>query len=237
MRGALRGMSYAQGVQLVSAKDDKQGGGGFFGGGLKSLTDRLSGGLKNLTGPDPTKQQIQALKYVRDMLEPNKLGGADRTFNFADRQAVVAALMRDTCGLRQEIQAQLNAEGKRGQARLVGKALGGGRGPLKRMARNKVYNEAPGQIHGQLTDGLVEGGIDPATGELADNVPRQLTFDELREFERNAAILQKMQEEVAQRLGLNVAFPGGLSQASIEHTLDRKLGIPPGAKITPRAKN
>lgn len=209
--------------------------GGGFGGFLQGLQKKAEGVVGQFQ-PKLDPQQRAAAEYVRNMLEPNKLGGADRTFNYGDVDAVVRGLMCDTCGLSREVQGQLRQEGKGFQANLVGRALGGGRGPLKRMARNKVYSEAPGRIRGQLQSGLQEAKADPATAGKRDTTPRNITFNEVRQFEQHARVLQKMQQEMTKKLGVDIQFPNGMSQASIQHMLDGKLGFPPGAVVKPLGK-
>ena len=174
------------------------------------------------------------MKNGRRMLEPNKRGGADRTFNFADRDAIVSGLMRDTNGLAREVPAQLRAEGKNFAAGAAERGLNGGWGPIAKAAKKRVYAEAPGQIGGQLDQGLREANVDPATGNTRDNVRREISFAELRAFEADAAVLQTMQERVANKLGMDVLFPGGVSAKSIDHTLHGRFGLPPGAKLVPR---
>jgi len=182
----------------------------------------------------PSPRELEAMKNVRRMLEPNKLGGADRTFNFADRDAIVSGLMRDTNGLAREVPAQLRAEGKNFAAGAAERGLNGGWGPIAKAAKKRVYAEAPGQIGGQLDQGLREANVDPATGNTRDNVRREISFAELRAFEADAAVLQTMQERVANKLGMDVLFPGGVSAKSIDHTLHGRFGLPPGAKLVPR---
>lgn len=209
------------------------------------LLDNLGlGGLSNLGGladrvreaamPPLTDPQRAALENVRAMLEPNKLGGEDRTFNYADRDAVVNGLLRDTAGLSAEVQARLRAEGKNFQANQARRGMEGQRGLFPHMARNKIGREAPGQIAGQVTQGLQTAGIDPNTGAQPDRTPRNLTFAEMRQFEANARVLQDMQRRTAERLNVDISFPNGPSQASIDFILQGRLGIPPGAVITPR---
>ena len=233
-RRSLQGLNYAAGQAQLKPQDEDKDRQANARGGLGKWTGRLGRGLRNLVSPTLTKEQIHALTRVRDLLAANKLGGADQIFNFGDREAVIAALMQDTAGLRAETQAQLQAEGKGFQARVVGRALSGGRGPLARAARKKVMAEAPGRIDAQLSEGLSEGGISPETGATPDTTDRNLTFAELREFEQHLVVLQQLQKEIGQRLGLDISFPAGVSRASIEHTLNRRLGPPPGARLTPR---
>ncbi len=168
------------------------------------------------------------------MLEPNKLGGEDRTFNYADRNAVVNGLLRDTSGLSAEVQARLRAEGKNFQANQARRGMEGQRGLLPNMARNRIGREAPGQIAGQVSQGLQTAGIDPNTGAQPDRTPRNVTFSEMRQFEANARVLQDMQRRTADRLNMDITFPNGPSQASIDFVLEGRFGVPPGAVLTPR---
>lgn len=207
--------------------------GKLFGGAFDGLSKRVTD-LKETIQPTVTPEQRKAMEYVHKQLEPNKLGGNDRTFNFADRDAIVSGLMRDKAGLKQEVQGQLQAEGKGFQAWAAGRGIDGKKGPIAKAAKRKIDSEAPQQIRQQLEQGLVEAKIDPATGKQPDTVRRNLTFSELREFEKNAKVLQDMQEEIEKKLGMNIEFPGGLSQKSIEHSLNGKFGVPPGGVLTPR---
>lgn len=207
---------------------------------LGKVSNTLSevGGIENaakvLEASKASPEERKALEYVSKMLEPNKLGGADRTFNDGDKQAIVQALLRDAPGLKQEVTQQLLREGKPMQARLAARAIDGARGPLVRMARKKVFEQAPQQIGQQLTQGLRNANIDPATAQQPDMASRQLTFGELREFERSTSILQQMQKRVGDALGKDISFPGGVSQESIQHSLNGTLGLPPGIVLTPR---
>lgn len=204
--------------------------GGFGLGNLGGLADRV----KKAAMPPLTDTQRTALQGVRAMLEPDKLGGADRTFNYADRDAVVNGLLRDTPGLSAEVQSRLRAEGKNFAANQARRGLDGQRGLFPQMARNKIGREAPGQIAGQVTQGLQSAAIDPNTGAQPDRTPRNLSFAEMRQFEANARTLQDMQRQTAERLGMDITFPNGPSQASIDFLLEGRFGVPPGAVITPR---
>lgn len=221
-------------AQQPPAQQPPRTGGGLldsFGlGGLNNLTDRFR-------MPPLTDQQRTALQNVHAMLEPDKLGGQDRTFNYADRDAVVNGLMRDRAGLSAEVQARLRAEGHPFQANQARRGLDGQRGIFPQMARNRVAQDAPGQIAGQVTQGLQNAGIDPATGAQPDRSPRNITFAQLREFEANARMLQDLQRATADRLGMNISFPNGPSQAGIDFVLQGRFGIPPGAVVTPRSPN
>lgn len=199
-------------------------------GNLGGLADRV----RDAAMPPLTDAQRTALQNVRAMLEPDKLGGADRTFNYADRDAVVNGLLRDTSGLSAEVQARLRAEGKNFQANQARRGMEGQRGLLPHMARNRIGREAPGQIAGQVTQGLQTAGIDPNTGAQPDRTPRNVTFAEMRQFEANARVLQEMQQRTADRLNMDIAFPNGPSQASIDFVLQGRFGVPPGAVLTPR---
>lgn len=211
---------------LGGSDDEERGGFGSWLGGLKNT-------LQAATGPELTPERREALQTIHDMLEPDKLGGEDRTFNFGDRDAVVRGLMRDTQGLKEEVTQRLREEGKPFQARIAGAGLDGRRGPLKRLARNKVCQEAPAQIQGQLDQGLRDAHIDPKTGQTPDNRRRNLTFGDLRRFEAATKVLDGMQQEVRQKIGMDVHFPGGISQAAIRHTMDGAIGVPPGGKLVP----
>jgi len=200
--------------------------GNLFGGAL----DRLG----RAVGPNVTPERRAALEGVRDMLEPNRLGGPDRTFNFADRDAVVQSLLRDTPGLSAEAQGRLLAEGKPFQARLVERGMAGGRGPLASMARRQVYEQAGPELRRQLDTGLRQAQVDPATGQNPDATPRNVTIADMRRFEQNARVLQEMQREISDRLGVDITFPNGISQAGIQHTLDGRFGLPPGAVVRRR---
>lgn len=196
----------------------------------------FKGGLQEKFGTNPTDEERAAMQYVRDMLEPNKLGGQDKVFNYGDRQAIINSLMRDRTGLKQEVAKQLRAEGKGWQVGTAMKAIDGKRGIFPGIARRKINSEVPGRINDQLSQGLRDANIDPNTARKVDNQPRNVSFDEMREFERNADLLQAMQQRVAEKLGMDVTFPNGISQEAIDFTLQGKFGIPPGAVLTPRNK-
>ncbi|MEQ8276700.1 MAG: hypothetical protein RMA76_15225 [Deltaproteobacteria bacterium] len=207
----------------------QQGGFGAFLQGLQNKAQNIAKAVK----PELSAQEREAAERMRTMLEPNKLGGADKTFNYGDVDAVTQGLLRDSRGLGRRAAQQLNAEGKPFQARLAQAGMNGERGPLKRIARNKVYQQAPGQIRGELSRGLQDARIDPNTRNAPDHTPRNLTFSEVEQFQRDAQVMQSYQKQLSQRLGLDIQFPGGVSQASIDHLLSGALGVPPGAKITP----
>jgi hypothetical protein len=184
--------------------------------------------------PKLTPEQRQAAEGVRDMLGPDKLGGADRTFNYGDVGAVTQGLLRDSGGLSQRVRQQLEAEGRPLKASIAANSLTRRQGPIRRMVRDQVYQEAAPQIRGQLHQGLGEAKVDPATAGAADRTPRNLTFREVEAFERNARVLQAMQAETERKLGIQIEFPQGMSQAAIQHMLDGTLGFPPGAVVKPR---
>src|SRR5262249_51873721 len=64
-------------------------------GSITGFLRNVGRGLDALRPQPLTDAQRRSLEYVHAMLEPDKLGGADRTFNFADTNAVVGGLMRD----------------------------------------------------------------------------------------------------------------------------------------------
>lgn len=206
---------------------------GKIGQGLSLLKEGMTQGLKDRYSVPPTEQERKAMEHIRSMLEPHKMGGADRTFNFGDQDAIVQSLMRDKNGLKNEVARQLRAEGKGWQVNAAMKGIDGGRGPFAQLARNKINKEAPGQIKQQLSQGLKEANINPATAGNVDNQARNLTFNEVNEFQRQAEILEGLQRRIAEKLGMEVTFPNGISQEAIDFTLQGKFGIPPGAKLTP----
>ncbi|MCB9650269.1 MAG: hypothetical protein H6730_27325 [Deltaproteobacteria bacterium] len=184
--------------------------------------------------PKLTPEQRQAAEAVRDMLGPDKLGGADRTFNYGDVSAVTQGLLRDRQGLSQQVRQQLEAEGRPLKARIASNSLTRRQGPIRRRVAQEVYQQAAPQIRGQVNQGLAEARVDPGTAAAPDPTPRNLTFGEVESFERNARVLQRMQAETEQRLGIQIDFPQGMSQDAIQHMLDGKLGFPPGAVVKPR---
>ena len=201
-----------------------------------SKTPGFLDSLKNQFSVAPSEDQRESLEAVKGLLDPSLLGGADGTFNFADIDAVTQALMKDTCGLSAEAQKQLLSQGKGFQARMVRKAMGGGRGPLKKAVRNRVYDEAPANIRAQLEAGLLEAGVDPKTGEIPDTEPRTLNFEAMNAFQEHATVLQQMQQDAEDRFGIRVTMPGGLSKPGVQHSLDGAFGLPPGAKVSPPKK-
>ncbi len=203
-----------------------------FGAFLKGIQDKAQG-LVKAAKPDLSPQQREAAERMRTMLEPNKLGGQDRTFNFGDVDAVTNGLLQDSSGLGRRAAQQLRSQGQSRKANLVERAMNGERGLFKRIARNQVYQQAPGQIRSELSRGLQEARVDPNTRQAPDRTPRNLSFNEIEQFQRDAKVMQDYQQQLSKRLGLDVQFPGGVSQASIDHLLSGALGVPPGAVIRP----
>jgi hypothetical protein len=212
-------------LQETSSSDSASSGSAL--GGLS----QLFGGLKDRLTVPPTEEEVVALQAIRAMLSSDKLGGSDGTFNHGDLDAVIDGLKQDHAGLSQEIQQHLLDSGKPLQARMAGRAMGGGRGPLKRMVRRRIDSESSTMLRDQLDQGLTTAGVSPESGAVLDTEPRSLTFEELRAFQQHAAVLQGMQARVEEKLGLGVDFPGGISQDSVEHTLSGKLGVPPGGRL------
>lgn len=234
MKKELRSMGYAEGANALSPSGGSPGVTtalvNMFKGTIDGIRAKIDQ-IKSSLGMQMSPEERAAAEYVRGMLEPGKLGGVDRTFNFADLDAVVAALMQDTAGLSAEVQEKLRGEGSDYQADLVKQAFEGKWGILTGVAKKKVLKEAPVEIKGELGKGLEEGGISPATGKKPDGSARQITFAELREFEKNAAVLQAMQARITERFGIAVTFPGGLSQSAMDHQLEGRFGLPAGARI------
>jgi hypothetical protein len=141
--------------------------------------------------------------------------------------------MRDLAGLSAKAQDRYLAEGRPG-ARLVHRGHDDAvpfRGPLARAAADRVYQEAPGRIAGQIADGLDRAGVDRATGRQQDPTPRNLTFNELQRFQAQLPVLEEMRRQTRERLGLEVQFPNGISQDAIRHILDGRIGVPPGGVL------
>lgn len=74
------------------------GPGGLFGAakrGFQQIQEQVQGGLKKVNerlNPPLTPKQKEAAELMHGMLEPDKLGGNDRTFNHQDVDAVVKGL-------------------------------------------------------------------------------------------------------------------------------------------------
>lgn len=211
--------------------------GGLFGGDLSEKLGQLGRAAQQRFAPELTPERKAALKTLDGLLTKDKLGGANEAFDLGDRDAIVKSLMKDTKGLKAEVQEKLRAEGKGFQADLVGKGLDGSWNPLAAMARKQVYAEAPGEIGAELDKGLREAGVDPKTGARQDGTARTVNFEDLRRFESAARTLQSMQKEAEAKLGVRIRFPDGISRAAIQHTLEGRLGFPPGAKLEPLARD
>ena len=184
--------------------------------------------------PRLTPERKKALEKARAMLGRDKLGGADETFNHADVKPAVTALMKDKKGLEREIPKKLAAEGKTWEANIAKGALQGKSGFTYSIARGRIQKEAPAQIAEELSKKLSDNGIKPPARKTVDNVPRKLTFDDLRGFENASKTLQAMQNEVSKKTGSKVTFPDGISKAAIDHILNKKPGLPPGAVVKSR---
>jgi hypothetical protein len=197
-----------------------------------SFLNRLSGAINSAINIKPNAEQREALQAIHTMLGPDKLGGKDGVFNHKDVDAITKGLLKDRQGLVKEATGQLRKEGKNFQAGLVEKAFSGRTGLIKRKIQQKVLGEVSGQVKGQLKQGLNEAKVDPKNGGPIDGQDRTVNFNELRDFEAATKVMNDFQAQIRERLGFDVIFPNGISQAAIQHTLDGKFGIPPGGVIS-----
>lgn len=111
------------------------------------------------------------------------------------------------------------------------KAIGAGitdRGITGMVARRVVPD--------QMTEGLTEAGVKPVAGAPDDATKRRVSVKQLRSFERAQQILSKRGEALEAKLGVRVVFEDGLSRAALEHLMENKFGLPPGAKLVPVEK-
>lgn len=151
----------------------------------KSLID----GARNTISPPLNEQERKAAQTMRDMLEPNRLGGEDRTLNHRDLDAIY-------------------------------KGAGGG---LKGIATRAV-------LRSTLPKSLAEAGVVEDPDAKADSTPRRFSRTMLQNFGRASKVLDQRKEKLA-KWGLKVQFPEGISQAAIDHLLEGRFGLPPGAKL------
>ena len=219
----------AQSAQSTGAKkpdDKKKTESTFF--------NRLGGIINSKFNTKPNADQRKALETMSKMLGPDKLGGKDSVFNHQDQDAIVKGLLQDRNGMVKEASTQLRKEGKNFQANLVERAFSGRSNRIKQKIKNRVKGEVTDQVKNQLNRGLDDAKVDRKQGGPLDQSPRTISFQELRTFEAASKVAQEYQKEVSQRLGFDIVFPKGISQAAIQHTLDGKFGIPPGGVIKPR---
>ena len=203
--------------------------GGILGGG----TGGLFGGLKEKYSVNPTEDERNSLSEIQKYLKPHGLSGEDGVFNHGDTDALIESLMNDKEGLSDEIQQHLQGEGKIVQARLAKRAMKGGRGPFKRMIRNKINTDAERMLRQQIGQGFGDAGVDPKTAETPDVLQRTFTFKDLREFESHTKVLDGMKQRAAEKMGFEIGFPNGVSVDAMQHTLDGAFGVPPGGRILP----
>lgn len=181
--------------------------------------------------PELTPQQRTAFENVRDMLGTNGLGGADRTFNYADVAAVRSALRQDTRGMVEQVRAQEDGLRERVAVRTLTEGVRGG--PIRRAIRGQALQQINSQFNAQvtqqLTQGLASQNINPATGAVQDMTPRNITIAQMRQFEANAKVLQAFGDANAQRTGFRMEFPNGITQSSMEDILAGR--IPSGGRL------
>lgn len=175
----------------------------------KGLLDRMKDAVRPYTqaaqdqlqalgsklNPPLTDEQKKAAQTMHTMLGPTKLGGADRTFNHQDVDAVVKGL---------------TDKGLKGM-----------------VARPLVAK--------QLPQGLDEAGVKRDPNAAPDDAPRKLSSTELQRFQAASDVL-KERSAFLDKLGVQVQFPGGISQDAMSHMLEGKFGLPPGAVIVPTEK-
>ena len=157
----------------------------------QAAQDKLSA-LGDKLNPPLTEPQRAAAQTMHDMLGPTKLGGADRTFNHQDVDAVVKGLTD---------------------------------GGLKGIIARKV-------VANKLPQGLDAAGVKRDPAAAPDTEKRKLSSDDLKRFEA-ASDVMKERGAFLDKLGVQVQFPGGISQDAVSHMLQGKFGLPPGAVIVP----
>jgi len=203
----------------------------------ESVTDAVDGIREQFA---PTQEERAAIEFVRSMLEPDKLGGNDRTFNQNDIDRIVDALLEDPavqqqihCGIRQEAFRQAEATGGllRGIARRIAdkRTTPGTRAYAKHYPKYwaQGLQQASERIRGELTDALEAEGFEPVEGQGPSGVQREITLAELERFQRATDRMKAYADRVAEKLGsVDQDMPHGLSQAS----MDSILGMLPAAK-------
>ena len=190
-----------------------------FGGKVR---DTVSG-IKNSFAP--TAEERAAIEFVHSMLEPDKLGGDDRTFNQNDIPRIVDALLLDTSvrnqiasGIRQEAFRQANDMGLfSGIARRIAnkRTTPGTRAYCKHYGEYWAQGVATARarITNELTTALQGEGIQPKRGQGLSGVERTLTLSELEQFQASVELLQQYGERVESKLGKQGDVGHGLSQA------------------------
>ncbi len=181
------------------------------------------GGLKD--GFAPTAEERAAIEFVHGMLEPDKLGGNDRTFNQNDIPRIVEGLLQDQA-VRQQI-----ANGIRAEAFRQANGMGLFSGVARRIADKRTtpgtrayarhYGEywaqgvwtARQRITKELTDALASEGIQPVEGQGLSGVQRDITLSELEQFQSSVALLQQYGDRVASKVGQQGDIGNGLNQA------------------------
>ncbi|GEM_PF-2386437 len=181
----------------------------------------------------PTAEERAAIELVHGMLAPNKLGGADKTFNQNDLDRIVEALLQDpevqqqiVCGIRQEAfrQAEDAPFLVRGLARRIAenRTTPGTRAYAKHYGGywQQGLQQASQRIRGELTQALESEDIAPVEGQGQSGVVRELTLAELEAFQEAVSTMQAYGDKVAEKLGPQERdMPHGLSQAMIDDIL------------------
>ncbi len=199
----------------------------------KSLFGKIGDWIENTKKQfAPTPAERAAIALVHDMLEPNKLGGADRTFNQNDIDRIIDALITDA-KVQEQIRVGIQAEaGKK-----VAEAPALFRGLVRRIANKRLtpgtrayrkhyqeywyqgVNQARAQISGELNQALNDENIVPVEGQQASDVPRDITLEELEKFQEAVGTMKAYGDRISKKLGVEVGggdMKNGLSQSMVE---------------------
>ena len=192
------------------------------------VRDTVSG-IKNSFAP--TTEEREAIAFVHSMLEPDKLGGNDRTFNQNDIPRIVVALLLDpsvrnriASGIRQEAFRQAN---NMGLFSGIARRIANKRTTPGTKAYCKHYGEywaqgvatARARITNELTQALQGEGIQPRRGQGLSGVKRTITLAELEQFQEAVVLLQQYGERVESKLGKQGDIGHGLNQALTDKIL------------------
>lgn len=185
---------------------------------LKERLERLY--IQGITAKFPlTEAERQAFTTLRNMLEPDKLGGTDRTFRFSDLAFVMQGLRFDADLVLQEAHNQVDATrpglGNRLGHRFVnnygrGRGLGQnivGQQVAQGMAQKRV------EIEASLTQMLKDSGVkDDRDGSPVTSTARNVTTRDLLALQQAGEIIKAYQK----RAGLVATAPDGIKQSQID---------------------
>jgi len=210
---------------------------------LGGLTSRFGGVVDALQGLrdqfKPDENELKALQYILWMLQPSKLGGADRTFNQNDIDAIINALLQDP-SVRCEIQEGIRHEGQN-----IANSVGGPGfiGQIRRGIRSNVADRrtTPGspqygqywaqgvatarcRIRAEIEQGLAADRISPAPGQGPSTVARTVTRAEMDNFKNAVSWMKRYSNRVSEKLGFTYDLPRGLSETDVQAIIN---GTPP----------